>query len=85
MLTAHEFATLFLVHRAPEQLQIDREDVIALVEQHLIVMQRDDASGEYRPVLTADGLSVLRCMQRHGATDLNDLTDLNNAIDVTDA
>lgn len=26
MLTAHEFATLLLVHRAPEQIGIDRED-----------------------------------------------------------
>lgn len=83
MLTAHEFAALFLVHHAPEQIQIDRDDVVALVEQHLIVMQRDDASGEHRPVLTAGGLSVLRCVQRHDvpepdtidASDLNDVTD----------
>ncbi|PXX37043.1 MULTISPECIES: hypothetical protein [Burkholderia] len=65
MLTAHEFAVLFLVYRAPEQIQIDREDVAALVEQNLIVMQGDDASGGRRPALTADGLSVLRCVQRH--------------------
>ncbi|KVK84556.1 preprotein translocase subunit SecA [Burkholderia cepacia] len=80
MLTAHEFSALFLVHHAPEQIQIDRDDVVALVEQQLIVMQRDDASGERRPVLTACGLSVLKCVQRHDgvetdATDLNDVTD----------
>ncbi|WP_322085306.1 hypothetical protein [Burkholderia sp. BCC1999] len=80
MLTAHEFAALFLVHHAPEQIQIDRDDVVALVEQHLIVMRRDDASGKHRPVLTAGGLSVLKCVQRHDgvetdATDLNDVTD----------
>ncbi|KVL56475.1 preprotein translocase subunit SecA [Burkholderia cepacia] len=80
MLTAHEFSALFLVHHAPEQIQIDRDDVVALVEQQLIVMQRDDASGERRPVLTAGGLSILKCVQRHDgvetdATDLNDVTD----------
>ncbi|NIE57128.1 MULTISPECIES: hypothetical protein [unclassified Burkholderia] len=74
MLTAHEFATLLLVHRAPEQLQIDREDVLALVEQHLIVMQHDDASGERRPALTADGLSVVQCVQRNDASE-PDVTD----------
>ncbi|VBB17176.1 hypothetical protein [Burkholderia stabilis] len=74
MLTAHEFAVLFLVYRAPEQLQLDREDVVALVEQHLIVMQRDDASGKRRPALTADGLSVLRRVQRHDAGE-SDVTD----------
>lgn len=69
MLTAHELAVLFLVHRAPEQIQIDRADVVALVERHLIVMQRDDASGERRPALTADGLSVVRRVQRHDASE----------------
>ncbi|RQS97011.1 hypothetical protein [Burkholderia seminalis] len=69
MLTAHEFAALFLAHHAPEQIQIDRDDIVALVEQHLIVMQHDDASGEHRPALTADGLSVLRSVQRHDAAE----------------
>ncbi|VWC51019.1 preprotein translocase subunit SecA [Burkholderia lata] len=74
MLSAHEFATLLLVHRAPEQLQIDREDVVALVERHLIVMQYDAASGEHRPALTAEGLSVVRCVQRSGESE-PDVTD----------
>ncbi|OXJ25944.1 preprotein translocase subunit SecA [Burkholderia sp. HI2714] len=74
MLTAHEFATLLLVHRAPEQIQNDREDVFALVEQHLIVMQHDDASGKRRPALTADGLSVVQCVQRNDASE-PDVTD----------
>ncbi|RQR53081.1 hypothetical protein DIE21_11040 [Burkholderia sp. Bp9140] len=65
MLTAHEFAALFLVHRAPEQIQPDSDDVVALVEQQLIEM-RLDASGASRPALTAGGLSVVQCMQRHG-------------------
>ncbi|QTD94488.1 hypothetical protein [Burkholderia anthina] len=64
MLTAHEFAALFLVHRAPEQIQTDREDIVALVERQLIVMC-PDASGASRPALTADGLSVVQCVQRH--------------------
>ncbi|HEF5870547.1 TPA: hypothetical protein SAY52_001117 [Burkholderia cenocepacia] len=84
MLTAHEFAALFLAHHAPEQIQIDRDDVVALVEQHLIVMERDAASGAHRPALTADGLSMLRCVQRHDAAAPRAI-DLNDAADVTDA
>ncbi|MET3552904.1 hypothetical protein ACN9MG_29435 [Burkholderia ambifaria] len=68
MLTAHEFAALFLVHRAPEQIQSDRDDVVALVEQQLIEI-RCDASGASRPALTPDGLSIVQCMQRHGGSD----------------
>ncbi|MCA7973641.1 hypothetical protein ACGTRS_10665 [Burkholderia semiarida] len=80
MLTAHEFAALFLAHHAPEQIQIDRDDVVALVERRLIVMEHDDASGAHRPALTADGLSVLRGVQRHDAAGahaigLHDVTD----------
>ncbi|MBJ9732031.1 hypothetical protein [Burkholderia cenocepacia] len=71
MLTAHEFAALFLAHHAPEQIQIDRDDVVALVEQHLIVLQQDDTSGAHRPALTAAGLSVLRCVQRHDAAEFH--------------
>ncbi|WP_175970546.1 hypothetical protein [Burkholderia sp. BCC0322] len=74
MLSAHEFATLLLVHRAPEQIQTDREDVVALVARHLIVMQYDDASGECRPALTAKGLSVVQCVQRNDASE-PDVTD----------
>ena len=74
MLTAHELAVLFLVYRAPEQIQIDREDVVALVEQHLIVMQCDAASGEHRPALTADGRAIVRRVQRHDAIE-PDITD----------
>ncbi|WP_175821380.1 hypothetical protein [Burkholderia sp. BCC0419] len=80
MLTAHEFAALFLVHHAPEQIQTDRDDVVALVEQQLIVMQRDDASGAHRPALTADGLSVLQSVQRHDAAE-SDAIGLNDATD----
>lgn len=68
MLTAHEFAALFLVHRAPEQIQTDRDDIVALVERQLIVM-RPDASGTSRPALTADGLTVVRCVQRDAGRD----------------
>ncbi|KVL28390.1 preprotein translocase subunit SecA [Burkholderia territorii] len=68
MLTAHEFAALFLVHRAPEQIQTDRDDIVALLERQLIVMRRD-ASGASRPALTDDGLTVVRCVQRHDGHD----------------
>ena len=66
MLTAHEFAALFLVYHAPEQIQTDRDDIVTLVERQLIVMRRD-ASGASRPALTPDGLSIVQCMLRHGS------------------
>lgn len=71
MLTAHEFAALFLVQRAPEQIQLDRDDIVALVERQLVVMQ-SDASGARRPELTPDGLSILRCVQRGSGGYTND-------------
>ncbi|WP_082709920.1 hypothetical protein [Burkholderia sp. TSV86] len=71
MLSAHEFAALFLIHRAPEQIQLDRDDVVALFERRLIVM-RCDAAGERRPALTDDGLSILQCMQGDGDGRLRD-------------
>ncbi|ABO58678.1 MULTISPECIES: hypothetical protein [Burkholderia] len=64
MLTAHEFAALFLVHRAPEQIQLDRDDVVALMERELIELQ-PDGSGAHRPALTAGGLTMVRSVQRH--------------------
>ncbi|MBR8034372.1 hypothetical protein [Burkholderia vietnamiensis] len=64
MLTAHEFAALFLVHRAPEQIQLDRDDVVALMERELIELQ-PDGSGAHRPALTAGGLTMVRRVQRH--------------------
>ncbi|EJO55893.1 hypothetical protein BURMUCF2_B0178 [Burkholderia multivorans CF2] len=71
MLTAHEFAALFLVQRAPEQIQLDRDDIVALVERQLVVMQ-SDASGARRPELTPDGLSILRSVQRGSGGYAND-------------
>lgn len=64
MLTAHEFATLFLAHRAPDEIQPDREDIASLMERHLIEIRADE-SGARRLVLTPNGLSIVQCMQRH--------------------
>ena len=63
MLTAHEFAALFLVLRTPEQIQADREDIVSLMEQHLIEIHSDE-SGARRLALTPNGLSIVQCMQR---------------------
>lgn len=49
MLTAHEFAALFLVHRAPEQIQLDRDDVVALMERELIELQPDGSAHTVLP------------------------------------
>lgn len=39
MLSAHEFATLMLVKSAPDQIDLDREDLNALLEHQLVALE----------------------------------------------
>ena len=55
MLSPHEFATLLLVKDAPDQLQMDRAELDALLERQLVTLERI-ASGNKRPQLTTDSL-----------------------------
>ncbi|MFP3552178.1 hypothetical protein SB861_15845 [Paraburkholderia sp. SIMBA_049] len=61
MLSPHEFATLMLVKSAPDQIDLNREELDTLLERQLIALE-ELASGAQRPRLTRDGDSVLRAI-----------------------
>ncbi|MFC5430542.1 MAG: hypothetical protein EPN70_04040 [Paraburkholderia sp.] len=63
MLSPHEFATLMLVKDSPDQIDLAREDLDALLERQLIAMEQL-ASGIHRLWLTNDGDSLLQTMKR---------------------
>ncbi|OUL75670.1 hypothetical protein [Paraburkholderia hospita] len=63
MLSPHEFATLMLVKAAPEQIDLDREELDTLLERQLVALEQL-ASGARRPRLTRDGDSVLQAVAR---------------------
>jgi hypothetical protein len=63
MLSPHEFATLMLVAGAPEQIDLNREELDTLLERQLIALERL-SSGAQRPRLTLDGDSILRAVVR---------------------
>jgi hypothetical protein len=61
MLSPHEFATLMLIKAAPEQIDLNREELDTLLERQLVALEQL-ASGDQRPRLTRDGDSVLRAV-----------------------
>jgi hypothetical protein len=61
MLSPHEFAALMLVKAAPEQIDLNREELDTLLEQQLVALEQL-ASGAQRPRLTRDGDTVLRAV-----------------------
>ncbi|WP_180733218.1 hypothetical protein [Paraburkholderia sp. PGU19] len=61
MLSPHEFATLMLVKSAPEQIDLNRQELDTLLERQLIALE-EFACGVQRPRLTRDGDSVLRAI-----------------------
>jgi hypothetical protein len=63
MLSPHEFATLMLIKAAPDQIDVDREELDTLLERQLIALEQL-ASGHQRPRLTRDGDSVLQAVTR---------------------
>lgn len=63
MLSPHEFATLMLVASAPEQIDLNREELDTLLERQLIALEQI-SSGAQRPHLTHDGDSILRAIAR---------------------
>ena len=62
MLSPHEFATLLLVKDAPDQLQMDRAELDALLERQLVTLERI-ASGNKRAQLT-DGDWLVQAVAR---------------------
>jgi hypothetical protein len=63
MLSPHEFATLMLVKSAPEQIDLNREELDALLERQLVALEQL-VSGARRPRLTSDGDSVLEVARK---------------------
>ncbi|WP_322014870.1 hypothetical protein [Paraburkholderia sp. J12] len=63
MLSPHEFATLLLVKDAPNQIDMDREELDALLERQLVQLERL-ASGHQQWRLTETGDSALRAIKR---------------------
>jgi hypothetical protein len=58
MLSPHEFATLMLVKAAPDQIDLDREELNVLLERQLVALEQL-TSGHPCPRLTRDGDSIL--------------------------
>jgi hypothetical protein len=63
MLSPHEFATLMLLKDAPDQIDLDRADLEALLERQLITLEKL-TSGQRRPLITINGHSVLKAAAR---------------------
>ncbi|AUT75837.1 hypothetical protein C2L64_46945 [Paraburkholderia hospita] len=63
MLSPHEFATLMLVKAAPDQIELNREELDTLLDQQLVALEQL-ASGHQRPRLTRDGDSLLQAVAR---------------------
>lgn len=58
MLSPHEFATLMLVRQAPDQLDMNRAELDALLERQLVMLEHC-AAGTRRAHLTEKGRSFL--------------------------
>ncbi|WP_433706568.1 hypothetical protein [Paraburkholderia sacchari] len=65
MLSPHEFATLMLVKDAPDQFGLDRSDLESLLERQLVALETLP-SGQRRPQITNDGVSILKAVARFG-------------------
>jgi hypothetical protein len=63
MLSPHEFATLLLVKDAPNQVEMDREELDALLERQLVQLERL-ASGNEKWRVTETGDTALRAIKR---------------------
>jgi hypothetical protein len=63
MLSPHEFATLMLIKHSPDQIELDRAELDALLERQLISLE-NLASGRARPRVTSDGDSILKAIAR---------------------
>ena len=58
MISPHEFATLMLVRQAPDQLDMDRAELDALLERQLVMLEHC-GDGARRAYLTGKGRTVL--------------------------
>lgn len=61
MLSPHEFATLMLVRHAPDQIDMNRAELDALLERQLVMLEHS-AEGHRNPQLTDRGRSLLKAL-----------------------
>ena len=64
MLSPHEFATLLLVQEAPNQVDMERQELDALLERQLVQLE-NLASGRQQWRLTATGDSTVKAFKRY--------------------
>ncbi|WP_234775590.1 hypothetical protein [Paraburkholderia tropica] len=62
MLSPHEFATLMLVRQAPDQLDMNRAELDALLERQLVMLEHC-GEGARRAYLTGKGKTFLDALQ----------------------
>ncbi|RQQ56085.1 hypothetical protein [Burkholderia stagnalis] len=65
MLSPHEFATLMLVRQAPDQLDMNRAELDALLERQLVTLEQCAAGGR-RAYLTDEGRTFLDVLHPSG-------------------
>jgi hypothetical protein len=63
MLSPHEFTTLMLVKDAPDQIELDLDELRILLERQLVIVELL-ASGQRRPQITPHGHAVLQAISR---------------------
>jgi hypothetical protein len=64
MLSPHEFATLLLLQEAPNQMEMVRDELDALLERQLVQLE-NLASGLQLWSLTASGDSTMKAIKRY--------------------
>jgi hypothetical protein len=63
MLSPHEFATLLLVQEAPNQVDMEREELDALLERQLVQLE-SLSSGRQQWRLTESGDTTMKAFKR---------------------
>ncbi|MGF6478615.1 hypothetical protein [Paraburkholderia sp. JPY419] len=66
MLSPHEFATLIVVRQAPDQLDMNRAELDALLERQLVMLEHC-ASGARRAYLSGKGRTFLDALHPGGS------------------
>lgn len=63
MLSPHEFTTLMMLQNAPDQIEPDRDELHALQERHLVIVELL-ASGHRRLRITPHGHALLQAISQ---------------------
>ncbi|KVN59136.1 hypothetical protein WT14_22045 [Burkholderia stagnalis] len=63
MLSPHEMTTLMIAWDAPDQIELERDELVTLIERRLIAVD-EPASGRRRVQVTAEGRAVLKAVSR---------------------